>query len=108
MLAFLQQGPNGHFADYVATNRAGILSDGNWHTVEVLLTPESSPCAGNGTYVAWVDGTSVGTFTGIQWLAAGNRVGYPFLIFDPVYGGTVSSAPYAMYWDFDQLYVSTK
>ena len=83
------------------------LSDGNWHTMEVLFGPESSPGAGNGTYQAWVDGTDR-QIRDVLWLASGNKPGWPYLIFDPVYGGTKSSPPSTMYWDVDQIYVSTR
>ncbi len=110
-LTVLLQGPDSHFRDLTeqpVANPAANLSDGNWHTMEVLFGPESSPGAGNGTYTGWVDGTQVASYTNVQWLAAGNRAGWPYLLFDPVYGGMDSSPPYIMYWDFDALYVSTR
>jgi hypothetical protein len=105
------QGPNGHFAnlrEQPQGNPAANLSDGNWHVLEVLFGPESTPGAGNGTYQGWIDGVLVANYTNVPWLASGNNVGWPYLMFDPTYGGTVSSPPYTIYWDFDQLYVSTK
>jgi hypothetical protein len=89
-------------------NPAANLTNGNWHTMEVLFGPESTPGAGNGTYEAWVDNTQVASYRNVQWLAAGNRVGWPYLLFDPVYGGMQSSPPTTMYWDVDGLYVSTR
>ena len=105
------QGPNAQsrvVAPQSSTNPRAILSDGNWHVMEVLFGPESSPGAGNGTYQGWVDGVQVASYTNIQWLAPGNRAGFPYLLFDPTYGGAKSGPPYAMYWDFDALYVSTR
>jgi hypothetical protein len=107
----LLQGPNGHFQnlheqpDYSA---ASNLAGGAWHLIEVLFTPESIPGAGDGTYTGWVDGVQVAHWTSVLWLASGNKVGWPFLMFDPTYGGGRHSPPQAMYWDFDQLYVSTR
>ena len=110
-LTLALQGPNGHFGNVysqpIANPRAN-LTDGNAHVVEVLFGPESTPGAGNGTYQAWVDGVQIASYNNVLWLAAGNNVGWPYLMFDPVYGGTKSSPPYTMYWDLDQLYVSTQ
>ncbi len=58
-LTILLQGPNGNFRDLreqPQDNPQANLSDGNWHVMEVLFGPESTPGAGNGTYQAWVDG----------------------------------------------------
>jgi uncharacterized protein YjdB len=105
------QGPNGHFADLTEQPEfaaAANLAGDAWHTMEVLFAPESSPGAGNGTYTAWVDGTQIAHYTSVPWLASGNQVGWPYLMFDPTYGGGTHSPVATMYWDFDQLYVSTK
>jgi hypothetical protein len=105
------QGPDSHFANLTeepANMSAANLQTGTWHTMEVLFTPESSPGAGNGTYTGWVDGTEIAHYTSVQWLAAGNVAGWPYLMFDPTYGGGTNSPAATMYWDFDQLFVSTK
>lgn len=105
------QGPNSHFRDLFEQPLyapAANVNDGNWHTVEVLFSPESSPGAGNGTYTGWVDGTEIAHYTDVLWLAPGNQVGWPFLMFDPTYGGGSNHPVAKMYWDMDQLYVSTK
>lgn len=105
------QGPNGHFGNLTeqpANTSDADLAGGSWHTMEVLFTPESKPGAGNGSYTAWVDGTQIAHYTSVQWLASGNEAGWPFLMFDPTYGGGTNSPSSTMYWDFDQLYVSTK
>jgi hypothetical protein len=110
-LTVLLQGPYNQSRDLFEQpmgNPAANLTDGNWHMMEVLFGPESSPGAGNGSYKAWVDGTQVASYTNVQWLAPGNMVGWPYLLFDPVYGGAKSSPPTTMYWDFDDLYVSTR
>jgi uncharacterized protein YjdB len=107
----LVQGPDGNSRDLFEQPQyspAANLNDGAWHTVEVVFSPESSPGAGNGGYTGWVDGTQVAHYTNVQWLAVGNQVGWPYLMFDPTYGGGTHSPPAAIYWDFDQLYVSTK
>ena len=111
-LTLALQGPNGHVGNLyeqpMANPKANLLTDGNWHVMEVLFGPESSPGAGNGSYSAWVDGVQIASYSTVQWLAAGNKAGWPYLMFDPVYGGTNSKPPYTMYWDFDALYVSTR
>ncbi len=110
-LTVLLQGPYSNFRDLMEQpidNRAANLSDGNWHTMEVLFGPESSPGAGNGSYQAWVDGTQIAKYSDVLWLASGNKPGWPYLLFDPVYGGMKSSPPSTMYWDFNALYVSTR
>ncbi len=107
----LLQGPNGQSRDLFEQPHytpAAELAGGAWHTIEVLFTPESSPGTGNGTYTAWVDGTQIAHYTNVQFLARGNRVGFPYLMFDPTYGGGSNRPATTMYWDFDQLYVSTK
>jgi hypothetical protein len=112
-LALDLQGPNGHFADVnpqPASNPAAVLSTGDnaWHTVEIVFGPESTPGAGNGVYQSWVDGTQVANYSNIVWLAAGQTAGWPRIAFVPTYGGGTASPPATMYWDMDQLYVSTK
>jgi hypothetical protein len=110
-LSILLQGPNSNFRDLrelPQDNPRANLSDGNWHVMEVLFGPESTPGAGNGTYQGWVDGAQVASYNNVLWLAPGNNVGWPYLMFDPVYGGAKSAPPYAMYWDVDQIYVSTR
>jgi hypothetical protein len=105
------QGPNGHFENLTeqpAQTPAADVSGGSWHLLEVLFTPESTPGAGDGTYTGWVDGVQIANWTSVLWLAAGNQIGWPYLMFDPTYGGGTNSPPVAMYWDVDQLYVSTK
>ncbi len=110
-LYVLLQGPSGQSRDLFEQphyTAAANLAGGSWHTIELLFTPESTPGAGNGGYTAWVDGTQIAHYTNVQWLAAGNQIGWPYLMFDPTYGGGTKSPVTTMYWDFDQLYVSTK
>jgi hypothetical protein len=110
-LYVLLQGPNGHFQnlreqpEFIA---ASNLSGGAWHLVEVLFAPESIPGAGDGAYTGWVDGVQIAHWTSVLWLAPGNKVGWRYLMFDPTYGGGRHSPPQPMYWDVDQLYVSTR
>jgi hypothetical protein len=107
----LLQGPNGHFGDLFEQPQwspSANLNDGAWHTIEVVFGPESSPGAGDGSYTGWIDGTQVAHYTSVMWLASGNQVGWPYLMFDPTYGGGTHSPGQSMYWDLDQLYVSTK
>jgi hypothetical protein len=107
----LLQGPNGHFRNLYEQPRyarGANLNDGAWHLLEALFTPESTPGAGNGTYTGWVDGVRVAHYSDVLWLAPGNRVGWRYLMFDPTYGGGRHNPAQTMYWDFDQLYVSTR
>jgi trimeric autotransporter adhesin len=90
---------------------AGVITGGAWHTMELLYGPESTSGAGNGTYQAWVDGVQVANYSNVNWLAAGETPGWHELLFDPCYGGGTSNPPSSspnIYWDFDQLYISTK
>jgi len=110
-LMVLLQGPNAqarNLLEQPAFNPAADLNDGAWHTMEVLFTPESSPGAGDGSYTGWVDGTQIAHYANVQWLARGNKAGWPYLMFDPTYGGGTHSPGADMYWDVDELYVSTK
>lgn len=107
----LLQGPNGqarNLFEQPQYNSAANLNNGAWRTVEVLFTPESTPGAGDGSYTGWVDGVQIAHYTSVRWLAPGNQVGWPYLMFDPTYGGGNNSPPTTMYWDVDQVYVSTK
>jgi hypothetical protein len=110
-LYVLLQGPNGHFQnlrEQPANTPASDVSGGGWHLVEVLFTPESAPGAGDGGYAGWVDGVEISNWKSVLWLAPGNRVGWHYLMFDPTYGGGRKSPAEDMYWDLDQLYVSTR
>jgi hypothetical protein len=105
------QGPYGqarNLFEQPLYSSAADLNDGQWHTVEILFAPESSPGSGNGQYTAWVDGTQIARYTNVQFLASGNRSGWPYLMFDPTYGGGNHSPSSTMYWDMDDLYVSTR
>jgi len=110
-LYVLLQGPNGHFRNLYEQARysaAANLNDGRWHLIEVLFAPESTPGAGNGAYTGWVDGRQIAHYTDVLWLAPGNEPGWPYLLFDPTYGGGRHSPAQSMYWDLDELYVSTR
>lgn len=109
-VGWAKQGPNGLFANYApASPNAGfIISDGNWHYVEVSTTPETSIGAGDGVIDIWVDQVNHFQQTGVQFLTAGMTVGWPSIIFDPTYGGGTASPPVNMYWDFDDIFIATK
>jgi Bacterial Ig-like domain (group 2) len=100
------QGP--YSASNIHPSPAVIVSDGNWHTIEWLLVQDAPAGSGNGTAKVWVDGTQVINATGVTWLGSGNQSGWKALVCDPTYGGGTASPPSTMFWDFDQLYVSTK
>jgi uncharacterized protein YjdB len=104
------QGP-GPDANLMPNVGAGVITGGAWHTIELLYGPESTSGAGNGTYQAWVDGTQVTNMSNVNWLAVGESPGWHELLFDPCYGGGYNNPPNTspnIYWDFDQLYISTK
>jgi len=105
---FAKQGPNASFANYGPASAPFVLSDGNWHTWEILLTPESNIGAADGKIDFWVDAGSHFQQTHVQFLTSGMTAGWPFWLMDPVYGGVVARPPTAMWWDWDQLYVSTR
>ncbi len=85
---------------------------GSWQLVEVVLQPETTPGAGNGVYTAYRNGVQIYTQANVKWLATGQAAGWPYLMFDPTYGGGNNSPPPApagpVYWDVDSVYVSTK
>jgi len=125
---FLQFGTgSGTFSKFVPGNSSGqsasisyFLSSlgnvggsarGNWHTIEVYAYPESPAGANNGQLTMWVDGTMIyQSPTNLSYFMSGESKGWQYLQFDPTYGGDVASdhPPYAIYWDIDDLYVSTK
>jgi hypothetical protein len=92
---------------------------GSWHQMELYAMPESPAGAGNGQLTLWVDGTQVfrtgpgvpGTPAGgMHFFQSGEAMGWSFLMFDPTYGGDQASdhPPTSIYWDIDDLYLSTK
>jgi hypothetical protein len=105
------QGPDGHFRD-MGVNQGLIASitDGNWHTDERIYVAESTPGAGDGQYYAYLDGVLVAKYTDVLWLAPGDTWGINYWMVDPTFGGAAASThPLAGdFWDFNQLYVSTK
>ena len=81
--------------------------------------PESPAGAGNGQLTLWVDGVQVfktgpgvaGTPSeGMHFFQSGEAMGWSYLMFDPTYGGDASTdhPPTTIYWDIDDLYLSTK
>ncbi|HEY1960655.1 MAG TPA: hypothetical protein VGH28_33820 [Polyangiaceae bacterium] len=105
------QGPNDIFRDLgINQNAPGNLSDGAWHWDERIFVAESAPGAGDGQYLAYEDGVLVAKYTDVLWVAAGGTWGITGWLVDPTFGGAPESThPLAGdYWDFDQLYVSTK
>ncbi len=110
--------PSQVFTSTVAN--VGGAARGAWHTMEAYYQPESPAGAGNGQLTLWVDGTQVfQTGSGVagsppggtHFFLSGESMGWNFLMFDPTYGGDASSdhPPSAgIYWDIDDLYVSTK
>ena len=69
-----------------------LATPGTFHTLEVLLSLESSVGAGNGAIKIWVDNvlqfSASGSSTGINYTAQG---GYANFTHDPTYGGDSSS-----------------
>jgi hypothetical protein len=105
------QGPNGHFAN-LGVNQGAIasLTDGSWHVDERIYVAESTAGAGDGQYRAYLDGALVAQYLNVDWLAEGGTWGVAFWLADPTFGGAAATVhPLAGdFWDFDQLYVSTK
>ncbi len=95
---------------YAAVDSAGRIAVGTWHTLEVLFQPESVPGRGDGVYTSWVDGAQADRETNVAWLAAGEAVGWPYLLFDPTFGGAAATVHplAAMTVDVDSIYVSTR
>jgi len=110
-LYVLLQGPNSQSRNLFEVpryERVANLNDSKWHLIELLFTPETSPGAGDGTYMGWVDGVRIAHYADVMWLARDNAPGWPYLMFDPTYGGGKHVPGQSMYWDFDELYVSTR
>jgi hypothetical protein len=83
---------------------------GTWHTVEFSIVPESPAGSSNGQLTIWVDGTVAYQTSSVHYFLSGESMGWSYLMFDPTYGGDVATdhPPTSIYWDIDQLYVSTK
>ena len=65
----------------------------------------------NGQLTMWVDGDMIyQSPTNVSYFMSGESMGWQYLQFDPTYGGDVATdhPPYSIYWDIDDLYVSTK
>jgi uncharacterized protein YjdB len=100
------------------TANVGGAARGAWHVMEAYYQPESPAGAGNGQLTLWVDGTQVfqtgpgvpgSPSGGTHFFLSGESMGWNYLMFDPTYGGDSSNDhPPAIYWDIDELYVSTK
>jgi hypothetical protein len=105
------QGPDGHYRNLgVNQGQVARLTDGSWHTDERIFVAESTAGAGDGQYYAYLDGSLVAKFTDVLWLAPGGTWGVHYFLVDPEFGGappTTHPLP-GDFWDFDQLYVSTK
>ena len=82
---------------------------GSWHLVEALFTPQTNTATANGGCTVWMDGTQCFTAANVNWVSGADSPNWATLLCDPTYGGTVSppAVSPAMYWDFDQLYLST-
>ncbi len=105
------QGPNGHFANLgVNLGVPANLTDDQWHWDERIYVAESTPGAGDGQYLAYEDGVLVANYTDVPWLATTSTWGVAYFLVDPTFGGAPPTThPLAGdFWDFDQLYVSTK
>jgi hypothetical protein len=106
------QGPGPGQARDLGVNQGllGNMTDGMWHWDERVYVAESEPGAGDGQYSAYLDGALVARYADVQWLGAGDTWGIGYWMVDPTFGGAPSTThPLAGdFWDFDQLYVSTK
>lgn len=106
----LGQVTNPLFAFLSSVANVGANARGSWHTMEVYFRHESPAGTNNGQLTLWVDGTQVYQSGGVHFFQSGEAMGWNYLMFDPTYGGDKASdhPPYAIYWDIDQLYVSTR
>lgn len=94
-----------------AVGNLGGAARGNWHTIEMYLQHESPAGANNGALTMWVDGTLIyQSAANMSYFMSGEQMGWNYIQFDPTYGGDVATdhPPYNIYWDIDDLYVSTK
>jgi hypothetical protein len=87
--------------------------------MELYIQPESPAGAGNGQLTLWADGNMVfqsgsgvagSPPSGVHFFLSGEQMGWKYIMFDPSYGGDQATdhPPYEIYWDIDELYVSTK
>ena len=100
--------PSQAFSSAVAN--VGGAARGTWHMMEAYFQHESSAGANNGQLTLWVDGTQVFQSSSLHFFESGESMGWNFLMFDPTYGGDKATdhPPESIYWDIDQLYLSTK
>lgn len=125
-LQFLLQGPAGNARNIPQPAISGSLGTwsgidpngqlagptrGTWHKCELVAVAESTPGNGDGVATGWVDSVQAFTASDVQWLASGDSWGLASLLCDPTYGGGTQNPPSitpSIFWDIDQLYVSTK
>lgn len=55
---------------YIVHGTSNTLTTGVWHNIEILVTAESSPGAGDGQAKLWVDGVLQGTTNTEKWLSS--------------------------------------
>jgi trimeric autotransporter adhesin len=102
-----QDASTSYFTSSVAN--VGGSARGTWHTIEFYFQPESPAGSATGQLTIWVDGTQVYQTTSVNFFLSGEAMGWNYLMFDPCYGGDAATDhPPGIYWDIDQLYVSTK
>lgn len=81
---------------------------GKW-TLEVVIQPETTPGAGNGSYYQWCNGQLLYKQLGtVKWYNAGETPGFLALKLQPVYGGGTNSPPAVLTMLYDNLYASVK
>jgi hypothetical protein len=101
--------PTGNIGLGFETQESPVPTFGTPWQIEVLMTPESVPGAGNGSYYHWINGTLYYSSIGnVQWLASGTTAGYGALKLQPIYGGGSFSPPAVLTFTYNNLYASVK
>jgi len=106
--------PDGNPTSWARADPNGQLAGptaGTWHTIELLFTPQSSTSTADGGCRIMNDGNECVNATNVQWVQGSDSQNWGYIRFEPTYGGGHNSPPNVtpfLYWDFDELYVSSK
>jgi len=84
---------------------SGEIKRGQWYHVEIIAVGNSSGAA-NGSVNWWLDGTKVGSHSGIQYVSGAAT--WQNIAWAPTWGGAGPSVPSEMYQYVDHLRLSAK
>jgi len=82
---------------------SGIISRGDWHRWEIILTCNTGGAA-NGVVEWWLDGVKVGSYTDVRLEPSLST--WELIQWSPTWGGTGSTVPADQFESLDHIYIS--